>query len=118
MFTLVAKVAMRGELIDVMQTPVSPVDGERMLQAALADDRALPNNGQDLEDGEVWVDMHDAQGNIVSKEPACFHAADAADALELHFSAPAGLIAKALSKSNVMAQYEDHRAAVCFALRG
>ena len=118
MFALVAKVALCGELMDVMETPVSETDGRRMLAAALADDRALPNNGQELEDGEVWVDMHDSEGYIVSEEPACFHAADAADALQLHFGAPATLVAKGLAKNNVMTRYRDHRAAVRDALRG
>lgn len=118
MLTLVAKVAIHGELIDVMETPVSEAEGKRMIAAALADERALPNRGQDMEDGELWIDMHDADGDIVSEEPACFHRADAADALKLHFAAPANVVSKCLSRNNVMAHYKDHRDAVRFVLNG
>jgi len=118
MFPLIAKVAHKGELMDVMQVAVAEAEGKRMIAAALADDRALPNNGQDLEDGEVWIEMHDAEGDIVSDEPACFHRADAADALQLHFDAPARVVAKCLSASNVAEHYEDHRAAVFAVVKG
>lgn len=104
--------------MNVMETGVAADEGNRMLCAARADDRALPNYGQDMEEGEVWIDMHDADGDIVSTEPACFHRADAADALQLHFDAPAHVVARALSKSNVMARYRDHRAAVRFVVNG
>ena len=53
MFTLIAKVAYSGELMEVMETKVSLVEGKRMIGAALADDRALPNHGPDMKDGEV-----------------------------------------------------------------
>lgn len=112
MFTLIAKVAVNGELMDVMEAPVSETEGKRMLAAALADERALANNGQALEDGEVWIDLHDAEGDIVSDEPVCFHPADASDALQLHFGAPASTVAKCLAKSNVAECYKEHRAAV------
>lgn len=36
MFTLIAKVAVNGELIDVMEAPVSEDGGKRMLAAAHA----------------------------------------------------------------------------------
>ncbi|KVK72196.1 hypothetical protein [Burkholderia sp. MSMB1498] len=118
MFTLIAKVAHHGELMEVMETEVSEAEGKRMIAAARADDRAVPNYSQDMEDGEVWIDMHDDNGDIVSVEPACFHKANAADALRLHFGAPASVVTDCLSKRNVMAHYKDHRAAVRFALKG
>lgn len=118
MFTLIAKVAHNGELMEVMETEVSLVDGQRMIAAAIADDRALPNNGQDMEDGEVWIDLHNDDGDIVSDEPACFHKADAADALLLHFGAPVSVVKECLSSRNVMAHYKDHRAAIRFAVNG
>ena len=112
MLKLVAKVAIAGELMDVMETSVPEAEGLRMIAAAQADDRALPNNGQALEDGEVWIEMHDSEGDIVSDEPACFHRADAADALQLHFQAPAKTVAKCLAQTNVAEHNKDHRAAV------
>lgn len=118
MFTLIAKVAHNGELLEVMETEVSETEGKRLIAAALGDDRALPNNGQEIEDGEVWVDLHDDNGDIVSDEPACFHKADAADALVLHFGVPASVATECLSKGNVEAHYADHRAAVRFAVNG
>lgn len=89
-----------------------------MLAAALADDRSLPNNGQDMENGEVWIDMHDAEGDIVSDEPACFHRADAADALQLHFGASSRMVEKCLSTRNVDEHYKDHRSMVRAVLKG
>lgn len=118
MHTLIVKVAIKGELMDVMEAPTSEAEGKRMLAAALADERALPNNGQALEDGEVWIDLHDAEGDIVSDEPVCFHPADAADALQLHFGAPASTVANCLAKSNVAEHYKEHRAAVKAVVKG
>ncbi|MFM0742251.1 hypothetical protein PQQ51_33960 [Paraburkholderia xenovorans] len=118
MFRLIAKVAVKGKLMEVMETQVSETEGLRMIAAALADDCALPNNGQDMDDGEVWIDMHDDDGDIVSGELACFHKADAADALRLHFGVPASVVEDCLLKSNVLAHYNDHLAAVRFAVRG
>jgi len=118
MFTLIAKVAVNGELLEVRETEVSEAEGKSMIAATLADERALPNNGQDMVDGEVWIDMHNEDGDIVSDEPACFHKADAGDALRLHSGAPAGVVQDCLSKRNVMAHYQDHRAAVRFAVGG
>jgi hypothetical protein len=118
MHMLVVKVGIGGELIDVMESSVDGDEGQQMIDLALADDRALPNNGQPIEDGEVWIELHDEEGTIVSSEPATFHRADAADALQLHFNAPASTVAKSLSKANVRSHYRDHRAAVRFALRG
>ncbi|KGS89668.1 hypothetical protein [Burkholderia pseudomallei] len=118
MFTLIAKVAHKGELLEVMETEVSETEGKRLIAAALGDDRALPNNGQEMEDGEVWIDLHDDNGDIVSDEPVCFHRADAADALVLHFGVPSSVASDCLSKRNVEAHYADHRAAVCFAVSG
>ncbi|MDM8356623.1 hypothetical protein [Pandoraea communis] len=111
MFKLVAKVARDGELLDVMEMAVTMGEGKQMLSAALADARALPNTGQDMENGEVWIDMHDAEADIVSDEPACFHRADAADALQLYFGASSSMVEKCLAKRNVDLHYKDHRAA-------
>ncbi|CAE6822973.1 hypothetical protein R70006_06294 [Paraburkholderia domus] len=106
------KVAVGGELIAVMEAEVSLQEGGRMLLAALADDRSLSNNGQDLEEGEVWIEMETAEGDILSDEPACFLAVDAQDALQMYFGAAAEVVRRFMGRNHVRTLYKAHRAAV------
>lgn len=112
MTRLIARVFRSEELVDVMECPVAFDDGQRMMAAALADDRALPVADADMRDGELWVELIDEEGDILSDEPACFHPADAHDALALHFGASRDLIRRSLSAANVTALYKEHRASV------
>src|SRR5471030_2791454 len=82
---LVMQVAVGGDLVEVFEMPVSGIEGRRMLAEANEDERSITQVGQDLEDGEVWIDLIDADGETLLDQVACFHRADASDALQLHF---------------------------------
>ncbi len=112
MFKLVAKVAVDGEMLNVMEAPVFEVRGRQMLAQARADERALPNAGGESEDGEVWVSMHDAHGKLVSASPVGFHRADAVDALQMYFGAAPGTAVQCLSRRNIAAHCKERRAAL------
>ncbi|MGC5887710.1 hypothetical protein [Ralstonia pseudosolanacearum] len=112
MFKLVAKVAVDGEMLNVMEAPVFEVRGRQMLAQAHSDERALPTTRGSNEDGEVWVSMHAADGELASALRVGFHRADAADALQLYFGAAPCTVAQCLSRSNIAAHYKEHRAAL------
>jgi hypothetical protein len=66
---------------------------------------------QDLEDGEVWVDLTDADGGALLDQVACFHRADSFDALELHFDMAPDVIRDCLSKSSLTSLHARDQAA-------
>ena len=111
MALLVMQVAVNGELVEVFEMPVDDVDGHRMLACANVDERVIHRAGQILEEGEVWVDLIDGDGETLFDQVACFHRADAADALQLHFAMNPEVVKDCLSKSNVAALYARHRVA-------
>ncbi len=111
MFKLVARVAINGELINVMEAPVFEERGMQMLAAACTDERALPTTFLEADDGEVWIGMRDAHGGVVVALSVGFHRADAADALTLYFGAAPDTVTQCLSRSNVAAHYREHQAA-------
>jgi len=97
--------------VEVFEMPVDDVDGHRMLACANEDERVIHRAGQILEDGEVWIDLIDRDGETLFDQVACFHRADAADALQLHFNMNAEVVKDCLSKSNVASLYARHRVA-------
>ncbi|TCF96969.1 hypothetical protein BZM26_34500 [Paraburkholderia strydomiana] len=111
MALLVMQVAVSGELVEVFEMPVDDVDGHRMLACASQDERVIFRAGQILEDGEVWIDLIDRDGETLLDQVACFHRADAADALQLHFGMNAEVVKDCLSKTNVASLYARHRVA-------
>jgi len=111
MALLVMQVAMSGELVEVFEMPVDDVDGHRMLACASQDERVIYRAGQVLEDGEVWIDLIDRDGETLLDQVACFHRADAADALQLHFGMNDEVVKDCLSKTNVASLYARHRIA-------
>jgi hypothetical protein len=111
MALLVMQVAVSGELVEVFEMPVDDVDGHRMLACANQDERAIYRAGQIPEDGEVWIDLVDRDGETLFDQVACFHRADAADALQVHFGVNPEVVADCLSKSNVASLYARHRVA-------
>jgi hypothetical protein len=111
MALLVMQVAVSGELVEVFEMSVDDVDGHRMLACASQDERVIYRAGQILEDGEVWIDLIDRDGETLLDQVACFHRADAADALQLHFGMNAEVVKDCLSKSNVTSLYARHRVA-------
>ncbi|MFM0572469.1 hypothetical protein PQQ88_29605 [Paraburkholderia caledonica] len=111
MALLVMQVAVSGELVEVFEMPVDDVDGHRMLACANEDGRVIYRAGQIPEDGEVWIDLIDRDGETLLDQVACFHRADAADALQLHFDMNAGVVKDCLSKTNVASLYARHRIA-------
>ena len=111
MALLIMQVAVNGELVEVFEMPVDDVDGQRMLASANEDDRAIDRAGQIPDDGEVWIDLIDRDGETLFDQMACFHRADAADALQIHFGMHAGVVKDCLSKSNIDALYARHRVA-------
>jgi hypothetical protein len=111
MALLVMQVAVSGELVEVFEMPIDDVDGHRMLACANEDERVIHRAGQILEDGEVWIDLIDKDGETLFDQVACFHRADAADALQLHFNLNADVVKDCLSKSNVASLYVRHRVA-------
>jgi hypothetical protein len=108
---LVMQIAVNGELVEVFEMPIDGVEGHRMLSKANEDERAINRQGQHLEDGELWVDLIDEDGETLLDQVACFHRADAPDALQLHFAIAPEVIRDCLSKSNITSLYERHRAA-------
>jgi hypothetical protein len=108
---LVMQVAVNGELVEVFEMPVDGVEGHRMLTEANEDDRSINRHGQDIEDGELWVDLVDADGETLFDQVACFHRADASDALQVHFGMASDVVSDCLSKSNVTSLYARHRVA-------
>ncbi|AXF06240.1 hypothetical protein [Paraburkholderia hospita] len=111
MALLVMQVAVSGELVEVFEMPVDDVDGHRMLACANEDERAIHRAGQTLEDGEVWIDLIDRDGETLFDQVACFHRADAGDALQVHFGMNAEVVKDCLSRSNVASLYTRHRIA-------
>jgi len=111
MALLVMQVAVSGELVEVFEMPVDDVDGHRMLACANEDERVIYRAGQILEDGEVWIDLIDRDGETLLDQVACFHRADAADALQLHFDMNAEVAKDCLSETNVASLYARHRIA-------
>ncbi|MBT2789448.1 hypothetical protein [Paraburkholderia strydomiana] len=111
MALLVMQVAVSGELVEVFEMPVDDVDGHRMLACASQDERVIYRAGQILEDGEVWIDLIDGDGETLFDQVACFHRADAADALQLHFGMNDEVVKDCLSKTNVASLYARHRVA-------
>ncbi|MBT2793510.1 hypothetical protein [Paraburkholderia strydomiana] len=111
MALLVMQVAVSGELVEVFEMPVDDVDGHRMLACASQDERVIYRAGQVLEDGEVWIDLIDRDGETLLDQVACFHRADAADALQLHFGMNDEVVKDCLSKTNVASLYARHRIA-------
>lgn len=110
MFKLVAKVAIDGELLQVMEAPVFEVSARQMLAQAHADERALPLARGADEDGAVWISLRTDEGADVPAVPVGFHRADAPDALQLYFGAAPDTVARCLSRSNIAAHYREHRA--------
>ena len=82
-----------------------------MLAQANDDERSVDWHRQDVEDGEVWVDLIDADGETLLEQVARFHRADAADALELRFGMAPEVVRDCLSKSNIASLYARQRAA-------
>jgi hypothetical protein len=111
MALLVMQVAVSGELVEVFEMSVDDIDGHRMLASANEDERVIQRAGQTLEDGEVWIDLIDRDGETLFDQVACFHRADAADALRVHFGMNADVVKDCLSRSNVASLYTRHRAA-------
>jgi hypothetical protein len=111
MALLVMQVAVSGELVEVFEMPVDDVDGHRMLAVANEDDRVIHPSGQAIEDGEVWIDLIDGDGETLFDQVACFHRADAADALQIHFGMNVDVIRDCLSKSNIASLHARHRMA-------
>lgn len=72
MFKLVAKVAIDGEMLEVMEAPVLEVRGRQMLVQAHAHERALPTTRGATEDGEVWISLRSAEGEFVPALPVGF----------------------------------------------
>lgn len=79
-----------------------------MLAQAHVDERALPATRDVPDDGEVWIGMYSANGELASMSAVGFHRADAADALQLYFDAAPETVALCLSKSNIAAHYREH----------
>jgi formylmethanofuran dehydrogenase subunit C len=75
MALLIVQVAVSGELVEVFEMPVDDVDGHRMLACANEDERVIRRAGQTLEEGEVWIDLIDRDGETLFDEVACFHRA-------------------------------------------
>ncbi|MFM0140134.1 hypothetical protein [Caballeronia grimmiae] len=111
MALLIVQVAVSGELVEVFEMPVDDVDGHRMLACANEDERVIHRAGQTLEEGEVWIDLIDRDGETLFDEVACFHRADAPDALQVHLGMNAAVVKDCLSKSNVASLYARHRVA-------
>ena len=108
---LIMQVAVNGELVEVFEMPVDGVEGHQMLAKANEDERSITRHGQDIEDGELWVDLIDADGETLFDQVACFHRADASDALQVYFGMASDVVRDCLSKSNVTSLYARHRVA-------
>ena len=105
MALLVMQVAVSGELVEVFEMPVDDVDGPRMLADANEDERVIHPSGQVLEDGEVWIDLIDGDGETLFDHVACFHRSDASDALQIHFGMNVDVVKDCLSKSNIASRH-------------
>jgi hypothetical protein len=108
---LIMQVAVDCELVEVFEMPVDGVEGRQMLAKANDDERSITRHGQDIEDGELWVDLIDADGETLFDQVACFHRADASDALQVYFGMASDVVRDCLSKSNVTSLYARHRVA-------
>jgi hypothetical protein len=111
MALLVMQVAVSGELVEVFEMPVDDVDGHRMLADANEDERVIHPSGQVLEDGEVWIDLIDGDGETLFDQVACFHRSDASDALQIHFGMNVDVVKDCLSKTNIASLHARHRIA-------
>jgi len=111
MALLVMQVAVSGELVEIFEMQVDDVDGHRMLAAANEDERVIHPSGHALEDGEVWIDLIDGDGETLFDQVACFHRADASDALQIHFGMNVDVVRDCLSKSNIASLHARHRLA-------
>jgi hypothetical protein len=107
---LVMQVAVHGDLLEIFEMSVDAVEAGMMLARANEDERSIDRHGQDAEEGELWVDLIDADGETLLDQVACFHRADAADVLELHFGMAPDVIRDCLSKANIASLYARHRA--------
>ncbi len=67
------QVAVNGEFVEVFEMPVEGVEGHQMLAKANEDERSIDWQGRDIEDGELWVDLIDADGETLFDQVACFH---------------------------------------------
>jgi hypothetical protein len=108
---LVMQVALNGELVEVFEMPVDGLEGHQRLAKANEDERSITRHGQDVEDGELWIDLIDADGETLFDQVACFHRADASDALQLYFGMAPDVVRDCLSKSNITSLYARHRVA-------
>jgi hypothetical protein len=108
---LIMQVAVNGELVEVFEMPVDGVEGRQMLAKANEDERSITRHGQDIEDGELWVDLIDEDGETLFDQVVCFHRADASDALQVYFGMASDVVRDCLSKSNVTSLYARHRVA-------
>jgi hypothetical protein len=108
---LVMQVAVNGELVEVFEMPVDGIEGRQMLAKANEDERSITRHGQDIEDGELWVDLVDAEGETLFDQVACFHRADASDALQIYFGMASDVVRDCLSRSNVTSLYARDRVA-------
>jgi hypothetical protein len=107
---LVMQIAVHGDLVEVFEMPVEEVEASTMLSQANEDERSIDRHGQEAEEGELWVDLIDADGETLLDLVACFHPADAADALKLHFGMAPDVVRDCLSKANIASLYARHRA--------
>jgi hypothetical protein len=108
---LIMQVAVNGELVEVFEMPVDGIEGREMLAKANEDERSISRHGQDIEDGELWIDLIDEDGETLFDQLACFHRADASDALQVHFGMTSDVVRYCLSKSNVTSLYARNRVA-------
>jgi hypothetical protein len=108
---LVMQVALNGELVEVFEMPVDGVEGHQILAKANEDERSIARHGRDIEDGELWIDLIDADGETLFDQVACFHRADASDALQVYFGMAPDVVRDCLSKSNITSLYARHRVA-------
>jgi hypothetical protein len=107
---LVMQVAVHGDLVEVFEMPVEEVEASTMLAQANEDERSIDRHGQEAEEGELWVDLIDADGETLLDQVACFHPADAADVLKLHFGMAPDVVRDCLSKANIASLYARHQA--------
>lgn len=105
------QVALNGELVEVFEMPVDGVEGHQILAKANEDERSIARHGRDIEDGELWIDLIDADGETLFDQVACFHRADASDALQVYFGMAPDVVRDCLSKSNITSLYARHRVA-------
>jgi len=114
---LVIQVAVSGELIEVFEKSVDSLTGLRMLALANEDERAVMQPGIELGDGAVWIDLVDEHGETLLEKVACFHRADADDALMLYFDMTPSVVRDCLSRANVSLLHARRKAATDAYLR-